>query len=186
MPPYIAQRPDFPLITGWPSEAPAIISQNNKEKILDWSFLGQVTHVRREQCVAALETMPNGHLLKTPGFTQGVDRNTYYELLAMSKMVPCPSGPCTPDSLRFAEALEAGAIPIADNLTPNPLYPPGYWNYTLREKDLPFPIIEDWSTLPEVMAEWLDGWEKKAAECQRWWRYTKSYWIERMREDLAR
>jgi len=184
MPPYVTQHPDMPLINGWPSEAPALIAQHaTKDRVFDWSFMGQVTHSRREQCVAALRDVPFGCLLKTPGFTQGVPRNDYYTVLAQSKLVPCPSGPCTPDSFRFAEALEAGCIPIADDLTPKPEYPQGYWRYTLGV-DCPIPVIQDWSLLPDLMAEWLKDWEEKSAVCQAWWKEKKRYWIRSMREDL--
>ena len=33
-------------------------------------------------------------------------------------MIPCPSGPATPDSFRLWEALEAGCVPIADGYAP--------------------------------------------------------------------
>ena len=81
-------------------------------------FAGQVTHVRRQQCVAELDTLPNGYLYRTNGYLQGMPQSEYWHLLAGAKVVPCPSGHCTTDTARTFEALEAGAVPISDLLTP--------------------------------------------------------------------
>jgi hypothetical protein len=151
---------------------------------LDWSFYGQMTHIRRVQCVDGLQACPNGDLLLNPGFAQGVPQQKYIEVMLRSKMIPCPAGPCMPDSFRFAEALECGCIPIVDNRTQHASYPPGYWDYVLGPYEKPFPVIDDWSTLPKVMEEWLTDWPEKAARCQYWWKSYKQFLVECMKEDL--
>ena len=184
MPPIHQQTPDRAVILGWPIEAGSMILQAKSEsRKYDWSFSGQVTNERRVSCVDALRKIPNGHIHETPGFRMGTDRAAFYRLLSASKMVPCPSGPITVDSYRFAEALECGAIPIADNVSPNPSFKVGYWNAVLGD-DLPFPIINDWRTLPIVISEWLSDWEEKATTCQRWWLAKKQSWIDQMAEDV--
>lgn len=157
-----------------------------RERKYDVSFMGQVTHVRREQCIAAAQTLPSTistrfHL--TTGFAQGVPTEDYCKTLCESKIVLCPSGPCIPDSFRFAEALEANAVPIVDGTTPNPTYPIGYWNYLFRGP-LPFPAVYEWSTLPEYVDEVLADWNRIARNCILWWKQQKERLVGEMKNDL--
>lgn len=190
MPPFNPkQQVDRVAPNGWPTDAPFQINWAKKlhfkVREFDWSFMGQMTHSRRIECVnATQEIMERGKLLVTDGFTRGVPRGEYYDVMVRSKLVLCPSGPCTPDSFRFAEALEAGCVPIVDDLTQNPNYPPGYWNYTLGDLHLPFPLIHDWSTLPAVADFWLKTWKSRAEECRTWWNLKKILWCRQMQEDL--
>jgi hypothetical protein len=85
-------------------------------------------------------------------------------------MAPCPAGPQTPDTFRVYEALECGAIPILDAVSLRS-ETRGVWPLLLG--DHPLPVIEDWATLPDVMAEWLKDWEDKARWIQMWWRSYK-------------
>lgn len=187
MPPFLSQAPSRVVINGWPSEATSLIAQVGEvERVYDVSFMGQNTHVRRELCVEAMKKLScNVKLLATPGFTQGVPREEYYRVMKQSKFVACPSGPCTVDSFRIAECLEAGAIPIADELSPNPLWRPGYWSYAFGETHLPFPCVTDWGTLPNVLDEWLPHWDELSLLCAAWWQLKKREWINQMREDLT-
>lgn len=185
MPPYGRQLVDRALPTGWPLQAPGLIAQaGHPPRIYDWSFYGQVTHVRRRQCAEVMRTMRNGKLLETAGFTQGVPHDEYYRIMVQSKFVICPSGPCTVDSFRICEALEAGCIPIADDCTPDPNFPSGYWNYVFEETKLSFPVVRDWAKLPQVIDEWLYNWESNAEDCAMWWRAKKSSWIDKMKSDV--
>jgi hypothetical protein len=189
MPPFHPlQKVDWVGPNGWPTGAPEMISTalgfTKGVRDLNWSFLGQMTHIRRIMCVSACQELEApGYLLPTNGFTLGQPRNVYYDVMVRSKLVLCPSGPCTPDSFRFAEALEAGCIPIVDDLIQHAWYPPGYFQYVLGE-NLPFPVLNDWNTLPQVVEEWLDDWELKADRCQRWWKGMKIGWTQRMQRDL--
>lgn len=157
---------------------------------IDWSFVGQITHSRRVECVDAIQHVSQkGFLHLTDGFARtepkdgGMPREEYAQIMLRSKMVLCPSGPCTPDTFRFAEALECGCIPIVDNRTQNPTYPTGYWDYIFGEHK-PFPVVNEWSELPAVMEEWLQDWELKADRCARFWDRYKWGLVERMRKDL--
>ncbi len=187
MPPFSPrQKVDRVAPNGWPTHAPKMIAEAraaNPRRDLTWSFMGQMTHIRRVMCVDGAQGIPNGEMLLTESFTAGVPREEYYKTMVRSKIVLCPAGPCTPDSFRIAEALEAGCIPLADDLTQHASYPPGYFNYVMGE-NLPFPLIRDWRKAPEIVEEWLDNWELKAERCARWWAAMKQGWIDRMREDL--
>ena len=189
MPPFNPkQEVDRVAPNGWPTNAIEMIGEARKAsrgiRSFDWSFMGQVTHRRREECVAAAKDIPRGHLLCTTGFTKGDTRENYYDVMVRSRAVLCPSGPCTPDSFRLAEALEAGCMPIVDDATPNPLYPPGYWKYVFANKPLPFPLVTDWKNLPFILEFCRDNWEHRIGACRLWWKSQKERMIAEMKEDL--
>lgn len=175
------------MICGYPHDIHMHLANMDVRAVdrpLDWFFSGQVTHGRRTQCVAQLRTMPNGQLNETAGFWQGIERSEYYRAMTQAKIIPCPSGPATPDSMRVAEALEAGCVPIVDALCSRHGYPLGYWQTVLKQEP-PFRLIEDWSTLPQVMAEELAKWPHNRDRLIDWWLEYKRSYCDWMREDIA-
>lgn len=158
------------------------------DRPLNWSFAGQNTHERRRECIDALRKIrgqkADGLLYETTNFSAGLSRQVYSQLLSSSKLVPCPSGPITVDTFRVCEALECGAIPIVDTISPTGPYG-NYW-YRVFGDHIPFPFIADWSTLPVVMEEWLDGWEARAASVDAWWKAKKGEWRRQLAEDCAK
>jgi hypothetical protein len=134
----------------------------------DWFFAGQVTHERRRACVDALRTLDwGGVIIETKGYCQGVSPSEYYSLMARSKIVPCPSGPHSPDSARVCEALECGCIPILDDLSPTrPLT--GFWNYVLGYNH-PLPVITEWDDLPDMINDLRRDYTRRSIEIQNWW-----------------
>lgn len=201
MPPFKRkQKIDRLAPNGWPTDAPEMIAAARKSthgvRDLNFSFLGQVTHERRITMIEGLRNYVEEahrrssvkfHLLATEGFTQGEPRERYYEIMARSKIVLCPSGPCTPDSFRFAEALEAGCVPIVDNLTPNPEYPAGYWEYVFGSdvSQFPFPIINFWEDIERVIERTLPRFDELALDCKFWWTQQKELMTATMKEDLC-
>jgi hypothetical protein len=188
MPPFSPkQKVDRVGPNGWPTGAPEMIDAARRMSLEErpylWHFEGQMTHSRRIDCVRATQGIPDGRLLVTEGFTQGEPRENYYASMVRSKFVLCPAGPCTPDSFRFAEALEAGCVPVVDNRTQHNDYPEGYWWY-LFGKELPFPIINQWSVLPELLESLAPRWEELAGTCSEWWEGQKQKLIAEMREDV--
>jgi hypothetical protein len=155
----------------------------SSERIFDWSFAGQNSHVRRHECIEALRKIPHGLLTETDGFSQGLSRNIYWELLHSTKLVPCPSGPITVDSFRVCEALEAGAIPIVDGVSPTGHYR-AYWTRVFGP-NIPFPIVESWEGLPELMKEWLTDWPGRQETCINWWQAKKGEWLHQLSQDIA-
>jgi hypothetical protein len=154
------------------------------DRPLDWFFAGQVTHVRRIQCVTELRKLSNGLLLETPGFWQGMDRAEYFRTMASSKLVICPAGSSTPDTLRVAEALEAGCVPVVDARYAQFNRPSGFWEYVFKSRP-PFPLIEDWTTLPQVIAEELAKWPANRDALTAWWLEYKRSTYDWMRQDVA-
>jgi hypothetical protein len=139
------------------------------EKDLDWCFAGQCTHERRRACVMELQDNIDwgGVIVQTKGYCQGVSPAEYHHLLSRSKIVPCPSGPMSPDSARVCEALECGAIPILDDLSPT-REEPGFWRMVLGAHH-PLPVIIDWKDLPEMIHGLRRDWVMRSVECQNWW-----------------
>ena len=160
------------LICGYPHDTQMHLANYDAtlvDRPLDWFFSGQITHVRRTVCASVLRDMPNGRLIETKGFWQGLERAEYFRTMASAKIVPCPSGPVTPDTIRMAEALEAGCLPIIDATCPRPGFPDGFWDYVLKCTP-PFPIVRDWKTLPEVMRQELAKWPANRDTAMAWWK----------------
>lgn len=183
-------RADRFLICGYPHDAPAFLENcKGLPRIFDWSYAGQVNHAHRKQCVEVLRSMHNGYLFESPTFWNGIPRDEYYKVLSQSKVVACPPGAATPDTLRLAEALEAGCIPVADDRWP-PGYPRtgsgmnGYWRYVLGEEP-PFPMIKDWREFPAVVAQVLAEGPEKADRIQSWWQGYKGRMREWLRDDVT-
>lgn len=174
------------LICGYPPDAPehlAPFDSTSVERPLDWFFSGQITHARRIACATELRKMKNGRLIENAGFWQGLPRAAYYAAMASAKIIPCPSGPTTPDSFRMAEALEAGCLPIVDGTCPREGYPEGFWK-NIFGYEPPFPVIYDWATLPQVMEKALAEWPKNRDIACKWWQLYKGEMKKWLAKDL--
>jgi hypothetical protein len=175
------QRFDRAIPWGWAADC--VTGSLNGRRSLDWFFSGQVTHARRTECVDALSACDGkGVTVCTRGFSQGLPRDIYLQLMERSKMAPCPSGPVTVDSFRVCEALEMGAVPIVDLYSPvraDPLY----WEVAFGEW-CPLPTIEDWANLPALMEEWLCDWESRAAKIFAWYGNAKMKWRRDLLADV--
>lgn len=135
------------------------------KKDVSWFFSGQITHERREACVLELEKKGEGTILKTKGFSQGFIPVDYMYYMNRAKVAPAPAGPISADSFRTYEALESGAIPIADNISIGG--DKDYWNYLFGS--VPFPTINDYSDLSGYIDDQLEDFQAKANRIQAWW-----------------
>lgn len=169
---------------GWPTDTREILRKMDapEARPFDWFFAGQVTHTRREECVSKLREIIGGHLLETPGFTQGMPRDEYLRYMVESKVIPCPSGPETPDTFRLYEALEAGCVPIADDMTPKDTEPSRYWHKMFG--DVPFPVVEDWSNLPGLIENLRDRYPTINNRVFAWWQQRKRQMVYNLEEDV--
>lgn len=172
---------------GWP---PAIRESLERDitKLPEnsWFFTGQITHKRREECYKILKKMPNGDLIKTSSFAdqskQGIGHKEYYERMRNAKIVPCPSGPETPDTFRFYEALELGCVPIADAIATNNINE-GYWNMLFGD-ELPFPIIKDWKDLKGHVEYHSDVFPATNNKVFAWWQQYKREFVYNLDDDI--
>lgn len=142
----------------------------------DWFFAGQVTHERRRECMAHMTGIPNGLALPTDGFGKGMPRAEYLSYMRDAKIVPCPSGPHSPDTFRLYEALEAGCIPIVDTWPGGGFHPP---------TGLPAPVIfNTWGAAPALVDDYLTWYPRSSVECFEWWQATKRRWARLLATEL--
>jgi hypothetical protein len=169
---------DYPADTvfigsGWAKDAPDVLDaiSGTPERMWDWFFAGQVTHDRRKECVAHIRDIPNGFLLETDGFTKGLALGEYLYRMRHSKVVPCPSGPCSQDSFRAFEALEAGCVPILDG-TRLDGGGRGFWKMVLGDMSKGFVLEHSWGGAPAfiegVLGNWLFSANTAFADWQRY------------------
>lgn len=149
---------------------------------LDVFLSAQDTHPRRAEAFAALQgDDPARYIEATAGFTRGIPPNAYRHMMASTKVAPCPSGAVSPDTFRLYEALEAHAVPIADDISP--AYDSrGYWRMLFP--DCPFPVIENYSDLPGYIEDALADYPRNANRIAAWWMKTKRGYAQWLREDL--
>ena len=154
------------------------------DRTRDWVFMGQATHQRRRQAVDGLSRAlrrTHGTLLATEGFTQGVGRDEYLDLLLSAKVSPCPAGPFTQDTFRFSEALEAGCAPILDAEAPRG--GADYWGMVRRP---PFSVVtDDWSSVGGTIEQLAARYPEPNIKALAWWANEKHDMARRLVDDLA-
>ncbi len=177
-------HPSWPLISrGFGEGVPYDTTPEHAEaRDLAWVFAGQITHQRRDWWMLTMvdRFMSDRHekaiLIATKAFTDGVERDEYLNLLGRSRAVVCPSGAASQSSFRVYEALEAGAIPIADDVRPDG-GGSGYWDAVFAERP-PFPVVTtpDMSVIDETQA--MGKWGR--LRVWAWWAREQ----RQMRHDL--
>lgn len=186
--PYPPGTHFFPL--GSPS--PARDAVWSSEKDLDICLVGQNTHQRRRDCFRSVhryaDRHPNRHvyLLETTGFTLGLPRDDYLDLMARTRVAPCPAGAVSPETFRMYEALDAGAVPILDALRADGSMS-GYWEMLLPHDDLATGLspgsVVSWDEIETVMAVY--GNDKAAALMSSWWKQWKRRETYALRDQVA-
>lgn len=118
---------------------------------LAWGFAGQVTHAERKQAANGLlkarAAGVDGLLTESDGFGRGVGSLAYVDMLRSVWNAPAPAGPCHPDTFRFWEAMESGAVPI---VRADP-----YWDMLDEQAWTGYghTTITDWETVGGAMVE---------------------------------
>lgn len=162
----------FKMANGYRPETRDILRElGEQERIYDYSFVGQVTHERRQQCfdvAAQFAPLYKTYIVGTKSFgADDVRYSAYLKIMAQSKIVLCPSGPENPDSFRVYEALEAGCLPVVDAFASNNQYF-GFWQYLFGD-DVPFPIVSYWDKLPDMLPQLLKDYPRNANRAFAWW-----------------
>jgi GR25 family glycosyltransferase involved in LPS biosynthesis len=144
---------------------------------LVWSFTGTKWHAR-DQKLEILKAIPGEHMLKLVDTWESPERIGREESLAIllnSWFVPCPRGQ-NPETFRFYEALEAGAVPILVKEDGMQIY----FNYLGRF--FPLLIANDWRHAAELMytlkaqpqvyeqyrGQLLAAWQKLKGDVRGW------------------
>jgi hypothetical protein len=158
-----------------PAEAP--------DKRFDVFLSAQNTHKRRTQCFDALADLDCTHIVQeTAGFTQGLPPRVYAGNMRLAKIAPAPAGPASPDTFRVYEALQAHAVPIADDIT-DAYDSTGYW--ALVAPGAPFPVLTDHTDLPAIIDGLLATWPRSANRVTAWWIAHKRTLARWLHADLA-
>lgn len=153
-----------------------------------WMFSGQVTHPRRQECVDMLHDRPDrdrAWLVETPGFTKGTPQGDYWLDLADTRVALCPSGPISPDSFRTYEALEAGCVPIVDNMAPADSRSQRFWERVFGGV-FPFPTVneEGWAEHTQTIDDLLAEGTPRANVVFAWWQRQKRRMAQRLLADI--
>jgi hypothetical protein len=176
----VAVDGDRLILQGWQVDTRELLRGASKRPVSErnlWAFRGQSFHPKREEAVAELEKRKDGKLTVTGGFSQGVPRPEYLAELAESAIAPCPSGPCTPDTFRLYEAIEAGCVPVCDRRAP--LYE-GHGNYWLTAiGEEPFPCVDHWSEFHAIADRFR---QSPTVEMQRDANKAGAWWLKYQRE----
>ena len=137
-------------------------------KALRVFLAGQNTHTRRHEAFDALNNYRRDDTIiyETNGFTKGLTPARYVSAMLDAKVAPCPSGAVCPDTFRLWEALQAHAVPIADDISPT-YNSTGFWRQLLP--DAPFPVITRWADVNPVITETLKDWPNSANQTAAWW-----------------
>lgn len=170
---------------GWSPYTPEILAAwASPPRTIEVGFRGQVTHDRRKSMYGSfIDDLGNWpDINATAGFTMGIARAGYLRELATTKVALCPSGPCTPDTFRVWEALEAGCVPLVDDVTPDGKS--GYWKRLLGEEP-PFPLVTTWSDAPEMARLVLENFDALQHTCAMWWKQYQQRLVEQLRADVA-
>lgn len=156
-----------------------------QRKTIDVFMSAQNTHHRRQQAFVQLIDNVDGAKVveQTGGFTEGMPPDEYARHMCAARVAPAPSGACSPDSFRFWEALQAHAVPIADDVSPRAdYYSSGYWRKLFP--DAAFPIITDYRDLPGYVRDQLEVWPANANRITAWFMRQKRLWSQWLRTDL--
>ncbi|WP_454199572.1 hypothetical protein [Nocardia sp. Marseille-Q1738] len=154
------------------------------DRVIDVFLAAQRTHERRDQAFDAIDQGDRGWnsvTVSTAGFTQGEPPHNYARLMGMTKVAPAPSGAYSPDSFRLYEALEAHAVPIADDISPA-YDSAGYWERLFP--GVPFPILRNYADLPGYIEDVLTDYPRIANRVAAWWMGYKRGLARQLREDL--
>ena len=127
-------------------------------------FSGQGGHELRDRAIDALLDFDfSGHVSRTEGFTKGMRHDDYEAHLLRTQVAPAPSGPCTPDTFRFYEALDAGCVPIRDGDT-------RFWQLLQPHQPFHTPVVQDWERSRGWISAALGNWGQAAASASAWWK----------------
>lgn len=158
------------------------LSPDVPERDLDIFLSAQDTHERRHEAFQQLRSVKGPAIIEaTSGFTKGLAPDRYAYHMMTAKVAPAPAGPASPDTFRLFEALEAHAIPIADDITPA-YDSAGFWRELFV--DAPFPILTDYASLPGYIESAIRIWPYDANRIAAWWMRAKRQMAIWLHDDL--
>lgn len=153
-------------------------------KSQDWFFSGQITHPRRELMADKLRPIngKGGLLVETDGFAKGLSKEEYLYNMAISKVAPCSPGAVSVDSFRLYEALEAGCIPVADDMSSLQSFRANYWQKLFG--DVGFPTFIDSRHITMLIDQSLKH-PNMNNKVMAWWINKKHQFKEQLKHQLG-
>jgi hypothetical protein len=138
-----------------------------QNKVYDVFFSGQITHQRRQELAKVMPKIPNSFYKPTKGFAEGLEPKEYYNIMSMSKIVPCPSGAEVIDSFRFYEAIEMLCLPIGDRLDSKGINT-DFFNFVF-ENDHPIKTFNNWQDLINLLPGLINDYQFEMHKIVCWW-----------------
>ena len=181
-------------------------SNNFAERQIPWVFVGDPKGERRRMLSEAAAWAEGATFLtKQWDDPQALSAKEYARLLSDARFAPCPFGNCSPESFRLYEALEAGTVPVVQDLGGGPslllrtleqtystarisprkaarrmknMFEDSYW---IRQfgPGFPVPRVRDWIELKPVLS--AINLDIAAADIAQWWLQEKI----RIRKDFS-
>jgi hypothetical protein len=176
-----------------------------------WAFVGEAKLDRREMLDRMARWAPGvTHVTRQWDDPAAMPVDEYAELMSRTRVAPCPAGNRSPETYRLYEALEAGALPVAEDLGSGnwwrcgrdlltavvtqptnrarlrrigrKMVQPSYFEQHYG-RDFPVPLVRSWSELRPVLSR-LDV-AASAVRCAMWWDEQKRRTRELVRERIT-
>lgn len=174
-------KPDRVITLGTRADTKEILSTltgvSLPEKFV--TFVGQVQNENRKKCAEVL-TKYGGSVIISEGFgasVSGLNYEAYLQVLLNSKIVLCPMGNVSPDTIRVYETIEAGALPIVEN--------PDYW----KPFNILFPCVKTWDELPAILDKYKAEPEllkQYTEKTKKWWEDYKGQLVKTIQGDVKK
>src|SRR5947209_5505031 len=156
-----------------------------RKKPLDWFFAGRLVDESRQAWSDAMRGLPPQHSALYDAardadnkLSSCVPTREYIKGFASAKVVPCRPAPCTPETARIYDALEAGCVPIVPNYPANEGWAIRYkWSQYWQQMfggQPPFPTIDSPRQLAGAVRDTLADWPTVSAKVGTWWKGYKA------------
>lgn len=184
--PHIGKHDNYSKLgTGFPYHMYDYVYEQ-QPKSISVTFMGQVTHPRRQELVNVLEDYSHQdeatYIVRSKSFTGGISPQDYYHIMSRAKIAPAPSGAVIPDSFRLFEALECMALVVADQKTPDGTVME-YWDW-LFGRETPFPKLDNWQVLKQMIPEMLEHYDRLIQKQTSWYIKWKRDFAYKVMEQL--
>ena len=189
-------RPRRGVPLGWRTDTRAVamdppISVPPPQRPHLWAFAGQgYNNPVRLQCMQVLEALRHAEpFTVTDRFGGGLPYRAFLEQLAATSIVPCPSGPSTPDTFRLWEALELGCLPVANAHGPSQRFRMDYFAelFQVPPEEIPFPRLDSWEEFPALVDAYRNDPARLSRDMSRafaWWQGRKRQFVLDLEDDL--
>jgi hypothetical protein len=153
-----------------------------KPRPLVWSWAGDVNKSDRVDMLNCMFKLKSPHrvtIINGWDSPNSLPTSAYRDLLLQSTFIPSPNGNISVDTFRTIEALDTGCIPIISYQSQQNI--PDYYRKLVNAcgftEPVPFPIINSWSEVEQLMPIWLEQNKEGVFgnKCYKWWLNWKNH-----------